>query len=126
MYFFTLLIILSEYYFYACIWIHSSDIRIVSVDENEFDTDPPSPENAIGQCTALYEYVAQQPDELSIQAGTYTSTSLKQSHEQQTPASPCARRSSLTTLRIRIEATVDIMHVLLTVFHIVKLYERHD
>ena len=38
-------------------------------DDTEFDTDFPPPEHAIGQCNAIYEYVAQQPDELSIQPG---------------------------------------------------------
>ena len=38
-------------------------------DDDEFDADMSPPASPVGQCRAIYDYAAQQYDELSIKSG---------------------------------------------------------
>ena len=46
------------------------------VDDDEFDTEVSPPSSPLGQCRAIYDYAAQQYDELTIKCGKWTKDGL--------------------------------------------------
>jgi len=56
----------------SCEVCSSLTVGALVLDDDEFDTEMSPPSSPLGQCRAIYDYAAQQYDELTIKCGKWT------------------------------------------------------